>query len=529
MEPARHHPRATPAHQRALLLRGGAVLDGRGGPAVAADVLIEGETILAVGRELGAPPEAEVRDVTGRWILPGFVDVHAHDDAALYRSGGVLPKVGQGVTTTVVGNCGHGCAPVVPGSLAQYSLPILGAPPGDRVWATHADYVRDLRHDQLPINAAALVPHGTVRAAVLRSETRAAEPPELDAVVGHVEDSLSAGAVGLSLGLMYAPGSAATRAELLALSRVVSRHDALLVAHVRDEGARLLRSVDEMADLARASGVRLHLSHLKVTGPAMAGRMGEVIDRLDAFREEGIDVTADVYPYAAGSTAAVTLFPPDIAAGGPQAVIEALSIPARRRDVAVRAREPWPTGENPLLAAGPDGVLLADFRHRHNAVLEGRPLAEAARIRNADPIDTLMELFEEEHGRLTAVVFHTDEAGIRTALAWPWTLVGSDGLPQETGYVHPRLYGTFPRLITRYAGSSGVLSIPEAIRRCTNDASERFRLARRGLVAPGYIADLQVLDPRTYTDTATFEDPRRHPPGLETVLVRGTAHREPRD
>jgi N-acyl-D-amino-acid deacylase len=531
------------------VIREATVHDGRGGAAQVADVVVRDGVVAAVGpgaaesvveagrassgldRDRGSDRGGQVIDGRGLEVLPGFVDVHAHDDAALFRPGGVAPKTAQGVTTTVVGNCGQGIAPSPSApadrSLEQYSTPVLGPFP-DRRWATFGDYVGTSARGALGIHARALVPHAPVRASVLGMVRRPASAGEASRIAGAVGEALDAGAIGVSLGLMYAPGDAADRPELLAIAREVAARDGLLVAHVRNEADGLRASVDELASLGLESGARVHVSHLKVTGPRNVGGMGAIVHHLDDLRERGLDISADVYPYDAGSTTVASLFPPSTADRGVESLLEALRDPASRTSVLAGLEHPWPgtTLENQWAAIGPARILLAGFARPENAGLEGRSVADIAAELGGDPREVLADLVLAERGALTVIVFHTDLEGMRMALAWPHTLVGSDGLPRETGTVHPRLYGTFARLLDVYGGTgpSAVLTREEAVHRMSVTAHRRFRTVASSSpvgIVPGAAADLQLVDPAAYADRATYAEPRRSPSGVRGVWVAG--------
>lgn len=505
-----------------LLIMGGLVDDGSGAHPVHVDVLVERGRVARVEPQLLPPPGAEVVDARGLELLPGFVDVHAHDDAALFRPGALEPKVRQGVTTTVIGNCGHGCAPSgTDRSLEDYSTPVLGPFPPQR-WSRFGDYLAELAARPLGLNTVALVPHAPVRAAELGFDTRPADAAEVDRITGAVGEALDAGAAGVSLGLMYAPGSAADRTELVAIARTVAARGKLLVAHVRNEADDLLDSLAEFADLGRASGAALHVSHLKVTGPRNVGRMPEAIEALDALRSEGIDVTADVYPYEAGSTTVATLFPSWATDRGVASLLTTLVDPGGRAAVLTGLREPWSGPlENYFASIGPTAIALAGFGRPEHAGFEGRSIADLAVARGQEPAECLIDLVLAEAGTLTVVLFQTDLAGMEHALAWPHTLVGSDGLPREQGYVHPRLYGTFSRVLIQYAGPGRVLTRTEAVHRMSVAAALRFGRPGPVGVVPGAAADLQLIDPLAYADRATYETPRRHPTGLVGVWIRG--------
>ncbi|MGH1565001.1 N-acyl-D-amino-acid deacylase family protein [Mumia sp. DW29H23] len=507
-----------------MLLRGGTVLDGTGGAPRRADVLVVAGRVAAVGPALAPPEGCVVEDVAGREVVPGFVDTHAHDDLAILDVEGCVPKLRQGVTTVVVGNCGHACAPTTPGSgLGALFAPVLGGERTDLSFASVRGYAETIAAEPRTVNAAVLVGHGALRVAAAGPEARPASVREVDAMCGQLRDAMAAGAAGLSLGLLYAPGDAADRTELEALAGVVAAHDGVLAAHVRNEGDDVIASIDEVAALGAATGCAVHVSHLKVTGPRNAGSMPRILDRLDAHRASGIDVTVDVYPYAAGSTTTSTLLPAWALRDGMASVRRAVRDPASRRRLAAELARPWdePGKENLLPEIGPSRVLLAGFSRPASSAYEGLALADIAAARGQEPYACLVDLLDEEGGSLTVVLFHTDPEGVGQALSWPHTMVGSDGLPHRSGYVHPRLYGTFVRVLTEYAGAGGPLSRQEAVHKMTGLAARRFGLRGRGTVETGNVADLVVLDPAALEDRATFAEPRRHPGGVETVVVAG--------
>jgi N-acyl-D-amino-acid deacylase len=506
------------------LIRGGLVYDGSGEPPFVGDILIADEQILEVGRSIHAPA-ATVVDARGKEVMPGFIDVHSHDDVALFTPASMDPKLLQGITTTIVGNCGHGCAPSsVDGSLEAYSIPILGTFP-DRRWPTFAAYLDDLAAERRRVSSCALLPHGPLRTSVLGPGRRLAGPGERDRMAALVRDALGAGAAGVSLGLMYPPGDAADAAELDAIGAAVASCDGLLVAHVRNEADHLLESLAELSDVARHTGVAIHVSHLKVSGPRNFGRMPEVLGYLDSLRADGIDVTADVYPYEAGSTTVATLLPSWLMDGGIPSLLERLADPAIESRVIAELRGTWVSSaqENYFASIGPEAILVGGFCRPELQAFDGCSIAAIADELSMDPAECLVELVLQERCALTVVLFQTDIEGLKAALEWPWTLIGSDGLPSDSGYVHPRLYGTFPRLLTEFAGEGRTISRAEVVKRATRDSARRFGIPGRDGIRPGAVADLQVIDPDRYADRSSFAHPRRTPSGVEEVYVRGRA------
>lgn len=505
-----------------ILLRGGEIVDGTGAERRRADVLVEGDRISAVDA-IAPGIDARTVDISGSVVFPGFIDAHSHDDLALLRPGGVEPKIMQGVTVNVIGNCGHGCAPVAtdPRMQASYSGPVLGRFPEDASWQGFPEYLDQLSAGGLRTNAVALVPHGALRASISGYARRPLDAGELARATRDLDEALQRGAAGLSLGLMYAPGDVADRAELVALARVVAAHDRVLAAHIRSEGDDIIGSLRELLDIARRSEVRVQLSHLKVVSPRNSGRMPEILEVLDSARSEGIDITADVYPYTAGSTTAAALFPNWTLADGVPGLLALLDTPPERAKIVASLYQPWQQQENNFQALGASGILLAGFRQPGNEAYEGARLSDVAADRGADAAECLCQLMTEERGELTVVMFQMDEDDVTTALSWPWSLIGSDGLPVQSPYTHPRMYGTFARILSEYVRKRRLLTLEEATRRMTTLPAERFRIPGRGTIRPGAAADLVVADPDRIEDHATFAAPRRFPEHIRAVLVNG--------
>ena len=505
-----------------IVIRGGSVVDGSGEAPRLADVAIDGGVISRIAPSI-ADPAGEQVDAAGKAVTPGFVDVHTHDDLALLREPAHPPKLLQGVTSVVTGNCGHGCAPLTDEAevLVSYSTPVLGPFPAEGGWATTAEYVREVAAQPRGVNSLTLVPHGALRASVLGFTSRQATATELDRMCGVLDDALSAGAGGLSLGLMYPPGNFAPRDELVRLARVVAAHGRMFVCHLRTEGAHHSHALDEFVGIGREAGAAMHISHLKVVGPANHGSMKAVVDRLDGLRADGCDVTADVYPYTAGSTTAATLFPPSALDGGVDALLRRLRDPDERARAREALRTPWDGMENCLLALGPERIYLSGFTQQTNLTHDGRSLADIAEARDQDVLDCLIELVQEENAGMSVIQFQMCEEDVRAAMQWPWTMIGSDGLPLPTGSLHPRHYGTFPRVLAHYVRQEGTLTLPNAVRKMTALPAQRFGLSGRGQLSEGAAADLCVFSPDTIEDHATYADPRRHPTGMDMVLVNG--------
>ncbi|MGQ9571799.1 MAG: N-acyl-D-amino-acid deacylase family protein [Dehalococcoidia bacterium] len=466
-----------------LAIVGGTVVDGSGRSAFRADVGIAGQRIVSLGK-VGEGVRRTI-DASGLVVAPGFIDVHAHDDLAVIQSPGLEFKVMQGVTTDVVGNCGMGVAPVSPAYRRYFDIfvvTILGEV-ADFGWTTTAEYYAAVERVGPSANVACLVPHGLLRLAVMGTAGRSPSDAELAEMKDLLAEALAAGGIGLSTGLIYPPGIFASTEELIELCRVVASYGGVYASHIRDEGDRLLEAVEEAIRIGEEAGVAVEISHHKASGRANWGKVGESLGLIDQARARGLDVTVDVYPYTAGST-----------------VLGMLVAGALR-------------GE-----AKPDEILIASAS-RHPE-LDGKTLDELGRLKGMPPLEAARGLLQEDPS-VVAILFSMAEEDVRQVMRHPAAMFGSDGLPSAGGKPHPRLYGTFARVLGTYVREEGVLTLEEAVHKMTALPAAKFRLAERGQVAPGYYADLTVFDAASVADLATYQEPRRHPAGIRYVIVNG--------
>ncbi|WP_042424191.1 N-acyl-D-amino-acid deacylase family protein [Streptacidiphilus anmyonensis] len=483
-----------------LLLRGGDVADGTGAPLRRADVgVADGRTTLLPG---DAPATAaRTYDASGLVVTPGFVDAHTHSDlTTLGGAGDALAHAAvlQGVTVEVCGNCGDSA---FPGLFADFDAFALAHAAAGR--ANHL---------------ASLVGHGSLRAAVVGHEDRAATHPELKEMCAVLDAALAAGAVGLSSGLIYTPGSYADTAEVTALAAVAARHGKPYVTHLRDEMSQVEAALEEAVRIARDSGAPLHVSHHKTAGKYAWGRTERTLPYLERLRADGMDVTCDVYPYTAGSTALAAMLPPWAHDGGAAALLKRLADPEQRTRMRAAIAEGVPGWENTVGNGGWDRISVAGAA-RHPG-LQGRTIADIAAEQGADPLDAVAELLLAEDGDVTIISHSMREDDVRRVLAAPFTMIGSDGVPKP-GLPHPRWAGTFARVLGRYARDEGLLPLPEAVRRMTGATAARFGLTDRGVLRDGAHADLVVLDPGEVADHATFAQPLLPPSGIRLVVVDG--------
>jgi N-acyl-D-amino-acid deacylase len=442
--------------------------------------------IAAVGPDLDVTAGQRL-DASGLTVTPGFIDTHTHDDFALLVHPDMAFKVLGGVTTCVVGNCGMGAAPFAPASSMFHALHPRARVAG---WDGYAGYLDRLEAEPASVNAAVLIGHGTVRAAVMGARPSAPTDDQAERLARIVEEGMAAGCLGLSTGLIYEPGSFAATEELVALASVAGAAGGIYASHIRNEGDRLLESVAEAVDIGRLAGVPVVISHLKATGRANWGRVAEALAMIDAANAEGLAVAADQYPYTAGST-----------------VLSALV-----------AQGSFEGDGGGLGRTDPEAVVLASAPGTPERV--GLTVADLAARLGVDPADAARRQLADEPG--TTVVLHSmSEDDVRTVLAHPGVMIGSDGLPTLDGKPHPRLFGTFARVLGRYARDEGVLAVEEAVHRMTGRPAAVFGFSDRGRVAPGLVADLTVFDAGRIIDRGTYDEPMVPPAGIAHVLVGG--------
>ena len=507
-----------PAFDR--VLKGGTVVDGSGAPAFAADVALAGSRIAAVGPGLEG---AETIDCSGHVVAPGFIDTHSHSDVKVLAEPALPMKLRQGITLEVLGQDGISVAPVRPEDRDAWRQKLSGLLGDFGVvwdWSSVAEYLARVRAIAPAQDMAYLAPHGALRQWVMGGGDRKAGPAERAALQQALRQALAEGACGLSTGLIYPPCCYADTEELLALGRVLAETGKPVVVHMRSESDRLLEAVQEMLEVGRVSGCAVHISHLKVAGRDNWGRVEELVRLLEDARAEGLAVTADQYPYAAGSTVLGAILPPWAHDGGTEATLARLRDPAARGRMRAQMADTAPADwDNFWKWSGPEGILVADIPSGRHPEWLGRTLAEVARQRGADPFEAAFDLLLEERMGVAMVSFSQDEAVVERLMRLPFVNVCTDGL--LGGRPHPRAYGSYPRILGRCVRERRVLTLEEAVRKMTSQAARALGLPDVGYVRPGHRANLVVFDPALVRDRATFEDPLQLPEGIRDVLVGG--------
>jgi N-acyl-D-amino-acid deacylase len=505
-----------------LVLRNGTLVDGSGSPGFAADVAVAGDRIARVGPGLSGVREL---DCTGHVICPGFIDTHSHSDVKVLADPMLPMKVRQGITLEVLGQDGISVAPVKPEEREGWKQKLSGLLGDFGVawdWSSVADYLHRVAEAGPAPDVAYLVPHGAVRQCVMGGGDRRASEAETAAMQELLRRSMAEGACGMSTGLIYPPCCYADTEELVALGRVLAEVGRPLVAHMRSESDRILEAVSEMIRVAEVSGCAVQISHLKIAGQQNWHRAEDLVALVEEARSRGLRITADQYPYVAGSTLLGAILPPWAHDGGTGATLARLGDPgvrARMRSMmADTAPADW---DNFWKWSGPEGIVVADIPSGRHPEWLGRTLAEIAASNGKDPFETAFGLLLEERMGVAMVSLSQDEAVVERFLRLPWANFCTDGL--LGGRPHPRTYGTYPRLLGRYVRERRTLRLEEAVRKMTSQAAEAFGFGDVGVVGEGRRANLVVFDPATVSDRATFEDPLQFPSGIRDVFVGGEA------
>ncbi|MCL4561278.1 MAG: D-aminoacylase [Chloroflexi bacterium] len=502
------------------LIRNGQVLDGTGKRGYAADVAIQGDRIVDVGHLPGAQAEVVI-DASGKVVAPGFIDMHSHADMLLPVAPDAESLIHQGITTVVTGQCGASPAPLLEMTRRQV-IEMIGeedVPMPWNEWSTFGSYLDYLQKTGISVNMAPLVGQGMVRSAVMGFSAARPNEDQIEAMQHEVVSAMEAGAIGVSTGLIYPPGSYAAMDELIEITKPVGERKGFYFSHIRGEGDTLLEAITEAIEIGRKTGSPVEISHFKAAGADNWWKAGPALELIDKARLEGLDVTADMYPYLAGSTGLVALLPEWAQEGGKDAISKRLLDPETRTKMTGDMK----TGGFFRIAEW-DKVLISDSRTREYA---GRYISELSEEVNKTPYDWVFDALLETEGEIGMIVFMMSEENVRMQLPHPAMMIGTDGVglaidgPLAKGVPHPRNFGTFARILGQYVREEKILTLENAIFKMTGLPAKKLQLMDRGLVKKNHHADLVVFDAEIVSDLATYPQPFQYPSGFDHVLVNG--------
>ena len=507
------------------VIRNGHIVDGTGSPWYSGDVAIRGGRIAAIGNLAGVQAGRTI-DARGMVVAPGFIDMLGQSELTILVNPHLPSKIYQGITTEVTGE-GDSAAPlndaVIKANHVTYEH--FGIQP---TWRTFREYFARLRKQGMGINLASYVGATEVRRVVLGDDNRAPTAAELERMKALVREAMRDGAVGLSTSLQYAPAPYATTEELIALAKEAARGGGIYASHIRNEGDAISTALDEAFRIGREAGIPVEIWHLKAAGKANWGRMPEIVARIEQARKSGVDVGANTYAYTAWFNSFSAIIPPWAHDGGDRKLIERLKDPAMRARIRKEMETPSSAWDNEWQEVpGPEAIMIGAVQNPKLAPLQGKNIAEIARLWGKDPIDTIFDLLIEDEAFTEVAVSAMSEPDVTLALQQPWVSIcndsqgtAPDGLLGKE-HPHPRAYGTFPRILRKYVREEKKLTLEDAVRKFSGLPAARMRFADRGVLKAGMWADVVVFDPENIRDAATFEQPNQLSEGMRFVLVNG--------
>ncbi|MCA9129386.1 MAG: D-aminoacylase [Planctomycetales bacterium] len=511
------------APQYSLILRGGRLVDGTGNPWFQGDVAIADDRIAAVGSFSGSG-KVEI-DVSGLVVAPGFIDMHSHSDWTLFEDGDAQSKIRQGVTTEVLGEGASGGPNV--GSAPVKNVEVGGQ---DRQIRSLGDYFNALEESTCSVNVASYVGINNLWQSVMGNSFDRPSPAQLDQMKLLLEQAMQDGAFGLSSQVMTPPGSLATTDDLIELCSVVHKYHGIYSTHIRNEGIGVFDSVNEAIRIGEQADVPVDVIHLKIADEKFWGNMRGVIELFENARKRGVNVQANVYPYTRGNNNLSSIVPPWAHEGGKSRMLARIKDPVERIKIKRDIENGIPGWYNHYTAVGKDwGRMLISAPGPYQGMTMDQVIADKRKLPDSasDALDIFLDLLHEQDGSVSTVYAHHEERDMNLAMSQPWCSIGSDGSalsttgPLRTGNPHPRNFGTFPRVLGRYVRELGVLQLEDAVRKMTSLNAAKLGIYDRGILRPGFYADLTVFDPRTVQDLATFTDPFHYNEGIVHVIVNG--------
>lgn len=507
-----------------LLILNGTIIDGAGNPWYRADIGVRGDRIASIGKLSGARARLTL-DAKGKVVAPGFIDMLGQSEGSLLVDGRAMSKISQGITTEVTGE-GGSIAPVNDRILEDWK-PWMDQFNVTVDWNDFSGYFRRLETSKSAVNIATFVGATQVRKYVIGHDDRPPTPDELGLMKQLVRTAMEQGALGVSTSLIYSPATYAKTDELIELAKVASEYGGIYISHLRDEGNRIVEAIYEAADIGRAANLPVEIWHLKSAGKQNWGKMASIVRLIEQHRQQGLDITADMYPYPASSTRLSSRIPSWAHEGGVAKLLERLKDPATRKQIRDEVLGLTAGTDNSFASTGAEGILISGVHNPDLKQYEGKRLNEISKIWNKHPADMMLDLVLGDSGRVSAVFFSMSEEDVRMAMAQPWVSFCTDGGqraidgPLSEEKPHPRSYGSFPRILGRYVREAKLLSLEDAIRKMTSLPAQRVGLKERGLLKTGFFADIVIFDPETVIDKATFENPHQYSEGISHVFVNG--------
>jgi len=505
-----------------VLIRNGRIVDGTGSPWFRGEIGIQGGKIVSLRHSIRDEAD-RVIDAAGSVVAPGFIDMHTHSDLRVFEHPEEDSKLLQGITTALIGQDGLSVAPIDDANKAPMMKRVsglLGTYLTEWAWNSMGEFLERLESLPPATHTLMLIPHGAIRATVLGWENRPATPDEIARMKQILARAFEEGGVGFSTGLIYPPGMYADRAELVELCRVTAECEGFFVVHMRNEGDYVLDSIREVGEICLEAGCPLHISHLKVAGKANWGKAGEVLGLIESYRQKGVEITFDQYPYVAGSTMLDAVIPPRFHSGGTAALLERLKDPKVREEIRqVQDKVKPERWDNWVDLCGWDGIWVNAVKTDANRFAEGKSIADISKATSKRPIDVVCDLLIDEDDAVTMTAFYGCEDDVKEIMRSDCMTVCSDGI--VGGKPHPRVYNTCARFLGKYVRKEKVLTLPQAIRRMTSFPAQRLGLQDRGLLREGMVADITVFDPETIIDKGTYAEPNQYPIGISHVLVAG--------
>ena len=511
-----------------LIIKNIKIYDGSGGESFIADVGIKGDKIAKIGvvNSKLQTPNAELRG-EGLCLSPGFVDIHSHSDYYLLIDPLAQSKVRQGVTTEVGGNCGYSASPIFGSPLLERGKSYKEQFGLDLNWTDIKGYSEKIEENGISLNYCQLIGHNTIRASVMGVVDREPSLVEMKKMEKIIEEAMDEGAVGMSVGFAYTPSCFAKKDEVANLCKIVAKRGGIFTTHIRSEGRTLIESIEEVIDIARVSGVRLQISHLKTFGEENWGKLDRVFELIESAVDDGIDITCDRYPYTAANTGLQAVLPDWVFDGGKEKAIERLKDSKARTDIM-----------DDLLKKHPsdgywDSVMISQVVTDKNKSVEGKSVKEAWDMgrgtlgKKRGILDFIFDILIEENMEVDAIYFSMNEDNMKKILKKDYVMIGSDSGARSIdgvlglGLPHPRTFGTFPRVLGKYCRDEKLFDLPTAIYKMTSFPCKRIGIKDRGIIKEGYFADLVIFNPDAISDTTTYKSPKNYPKGIEYVIING--------